>query len=346
MDDEAPARRVEDRRVVTTRDRRRAFRQQFLPESIGQPQRPGITASALRVAPPEKNEPVARCIELEGVAFSLVEGLEIGSVSGQAFTPTGKLSLGEKLDLRNGTATALVGGEMQELLEARGESGLEGYVPSSYIARGSGLAVVVSEQAALFDTSDGSSPRPQGIAAGVVVAARADAMQSDYPAVSFVLPGTRRAFQGVYIRKADLSYRLDDVGSAILMQRAELAENPERKVELLRQALRDHPSSSFVVRIEEEIASLDAASTEAPAGEERASEPFFASLVTTEDNVDVRSSPDDAAGKVVATLAEKGTAVEVEARTTSEYQVGELTAPWYRIRDPEGWIFGAYAGVD
>ena len=38
----------------------------------------------------------------------------------------------------------------------------------------------------------------------------------------------------------------------------------------------------------------------------------------------------------------KGRSVVAVERTKQSYALGALNAPWYRIKEPEGWVFGVF----
>jgi hypothetical protein len=137
-----------------------------------------------------------------------------------------------------------------------------------------------------------------------------------------------------FIRNEGLSTSAADVQTAVLFQLAAQSKNAKQKEALLRSAVTDHPGSAFMAQVEEALAALTASST-------KATERFFATLVASNDNVNVRSEPDENTGTVVAKLS-AGQQVEVEEKTVESYTVGEQSASWYRIQEPAGWVCGAF----
>jgi hypothetical protein len=64
-------------------------------------------------------------------------------------------------------------------------------------------------------------------------------------------------------------------------------------------------------------------------------------LTVNDDNVNVRSTPDEVNGTVITTLA-KGTVVTFDNRTQNSYTINGATKHWYHILQPDGWVFGAF----
>jgi hypothetical protein len=63
-------------------------------------------------------------------------------------------------------------------------------------------------------------------------------------------------------------------------------------------------------------------------------------MITGTDSVSVFDAPDEKTGKLLASLP-KGRTVEILEKTTESFAIGETNAPWFRIREPAGWVFGA-----
>lgn len=69
--------------------------------------------------------------------------------------------------------------------------------------------------------------------------------------------------------------------------------------------------------------------------------PAAGTYVVNNDRVNVRAAPDVAKGQVVAKL-NKGAKVEVIEMTVLTYAVQDMRAAWFRIKDPDGWVYGYY----
>jgi hypothetical protein len=59
------------------------------------------------------------------------------------------------------------------------------------------------------------------------------------------------------------------------------------------------------------------------------------------DKVNVRAAPDEKNGEVVAQV-NSSDRVEILEKTLDSYTIKDQAAPWYRIKDPSGWVFGAF----
>jgi hypothetical protein len=69
--------------------------------------------------------------------------------------------------------------------------------------------------------------------------------------------------------------------------------------------------------------------------------PAAGSYVVNDDKVNVRATPDAAAGKVVGRL-NKGVSVEVTEMSVLAYAVQNMRAAWYHIKSPDGWVYGYF----
>jgi hypothetical protein len=69
--------------------------------------------------------------------------------------------------------------------------------------------------------------------------------------------------------------------------------------------------------------------------------PAAGGYVVNSDSVNVRAAPDVSTGKVVGRL-NKGAGVEVVQMTVLTYAVQGMRAAWFRVKSPDGWVFGYY----
>lgn len=69
--------------------------------------------------------------------------------------------------------------------------------------------------------------------------------------------------------------------------------------------------------------------------------PAAGTYAVNNDRVNVRAAPDVAKGLVVAKL-NKGAKVEVIEMTVLTYAVQDMRAAWFRIQEPDGWVYGYY----
>jgi hypothetical protein len=246
------------------------------------------------------------------------------------------LLLGEKLALTGQTAKAVVsGGQQRDYIEVKRDSGKTGWARLDYVISNCSLAVVGSEEAILYTEPKNTAATGSGIPKLTIVAIHKEGSTPPYVKVTWFNPTTLVLSKGVYIRDDVVSQKPDDVQSVILLQLAAASTNVKQQQALLASAQKDYPGSAFITQIEDAMAALT------PTAISPATEKFFATLVSTDDKVNVRDTPDATAGSVVSQLV-KGQKVEVEEQTKDSFTIDDKTAPWYRIKDPAGWVFGAW----
>jgi uncharacterized protein YgiM (DUF1202 family) len=249
------------------------------------------------------------------------------------------IPLGEKLALQGDTIKAAVDGKERDFTKVKRDNGAAGWVRSEYVVSRCTLAVVTGQDVVIFKEPKNATATAMTIPALAVIAVHEGAAGDAFRRVTWFDPTSFVLSAGVYIRGENLTVKADDVESMILLQLAAAATDPRQKKALLDSAVKDYPGSQFITRIEDALAPLAAAA--AP----RATEKFFATLVATDDAVNVRSAPDEGSGTVVGTLA-KGQSVDVEEKTSEDSTIGGATAPWYRISSPAGWVFGGWLAAE
>ncbi len=253
---------------------------------------------------------------------------------------TTALLLGEKLALTGQAAKGkLSDGKDRDFVQVKRDSGTVGWARAEYVVSNALLAVVTADGAVVYKEPKNTAATGTTVPQMTVLAIQADSAGQAYIRVTWFDPVSLMLWKDVYVRNEGISTRLDDVESVILLQLAAASANETQKRALLDSAAKDYPGSSFILKIEEALAAI--AASQSPKSVEK----FFAAMLSTADKVNVRDAPDETAGKVLAQLS-KGQKVDVEEKTTESYTVGDQTAPWYRIADPKGWVFGAFLGVE
>jgi uncharacterized protein YgiM (DUF1202 family) len=246
------------------------------------------------------------------------------------------LLLGEKLALTGQTNKAApAGGQQRDYVEVKRDSGKTGWARTDYVISNCTLGVVGNEEAVLYTEPKNTAATGTSIPKLTIIAIHAEGATAPYVKVTWFNPTSLVLSKGVYIRGDVVSQKPDDVQSIILLQLAQASTNPKQQQALLASAQKDYPGSAFITQIEDALAGLAPVATMAPATEK-----FFATLVSTDDKVNVRDTPDETAGTVVTQLT-KGQKVEVEEQTKDSFTVNGQSAPWYKIKDPAGWVFGA-----
>jgi hypothetical protein len=243
------------------------------------------------------------------------------------------LQIGEKLSLLGTSLKATQSGKERDFLQVRRDSGKEGWARTDYVIPKSMLAVITAEEVILYAQPKNTSPTGKALPRMTILAIHRDTAAEAFLRISAV-DAEQILQKEVFIRNEGLSTSADDVQTAVLFQLAAQSKNAKQKEALLRSAVTDHPGSAFLAQVEEALAALTASST-------RATERFFATLVASSDKVNVRSEPNESTGAVVGQLA-AGQEVEAEEKTVESYTIGEQNASWYRIREPAGWVYGAF----
>ena len=140
------------------------------------------------------------------------------------------------------------------------------------------------------------------------------------------------ASDATFVPTDNLSTSDVDVNAAILYTVAAASKNADVKKNLLNLAITKYGGSVFAPKIQQALGPAPAAAKETM--------PAAGTWVVDFDNVNVRDAPDEVNGKVISKL-NKGDVVEVTDTTTKDYTIGANTAPWFKIVDPAGWVFGA-----
>jgi hypothetical protein len=285
-------------------------------------------------APPSQQAAVADAKS----AFVIMGGLPLWDLAAGSLTLKESIPLGEKLALLGQTAKAAQSGKDRDFLQVKRDSGKEGWVRADYVVPSSILAVVTADDAVIYTEARNTAATGSLVPKMTVLVIHSDSGGQAFIRVTFYDPAAKVLSRGVQLKNEGVSSRPDDVQAAILFQLAAGSKNQVQKEAFLKSAAKDHPGSAFIVQIQEALVAL------ASPTPSRATEEFFAAMQSTDDGVSVLDAPDEKAGKIVATLS-KGQKVDVEAKTTESYSIGELSAPWYRIREPAGWVFSASLAV-
>ncbi len=265
--------------------------------------------------------------------FCVADELSLWEAGAAAPRRLSSCTIGEKLSLTGETSRMLLNGIQRSVIRVRQTSGTEGWVRAEYVIPDSILGVVVEEGAASYRRPDPAAPTSQTLKRMTVVAIHKRTAATDFLRISYTDPKDGRLLSA-YARNTGISSYLHDVRSAILHAMAARTQNIRTRAGLLTLALNDYPQSKFTPEIRMALEAVEKPSlTDIP------TEPFSGTFTAAEDGVNVLSIPDENAGSVVDTLR-KGSSVDAVERTRQAYSVGSLSAPWYRLREPDGWVFG------
>ena len=287
-------------------------------------------------APAPSSTPAAKADVADAQSgFVILAGLGLADITDGAVKYVDSLTLGEKVSLTGQARKAGPAGSERDFVEVRRESGKAGWARADYVVASSMLGVVTADGAVIY-----SEPKNTGATAKIVPKLSILAIHAETAGQAFIRittydPAAKVLSHDVYMKNEGVSTRGEDVQSAILLLLAAASDKPTQKRAFLQSAAKDYPGSMFITQVEDSIAALNAPPPS------RETEKFFASMASTADAVNVRDAPDETTGKVVATLA-NGQAVDVEEKTVESYTVLDKTAPWYRIKEPAGWVFGAW----
>jgi uncharacterized protein YgiM (DUF1202 family) len=253
------------------------------------------------------------------------------------------LLLGDKLQLVAAEPRKAVNpydNNTYDYYHVRRDTGREGYVFANQLTVNTVLAVVIDEKANLYrspkniDVSDYILPRK------ILFGAFPETENSGFVRIEAYDPVNQTYRRNLYIKTSAVSYRDEDVQSAILLQTAEALDpdkEANRREALLDSALYDFPGSAFALEIQALTASAEP-SEEMP---ELALVEIEGLFRVTSDNVNVRESP-SASSRTVAQLANDAEVTVIES-TADEFAISGQSARWFHITQPvEGWVFGAW----
>jgi hypothetical protein len=270
-------------------------------------------------------------------ALVIMADLQLWSIAQDALTFKESIPIGEKLALLGQTEKLTQSGKERTFLHARRVSGSEGWVRSDFVVSNAILAVITTDDPVLYTAAGNTAATTETIPRMTVVAIHADTGGMSFIRITCYDTKAKMLLKGVYLRNEGVSSLSADVQSAILLQLAASSKNAKQREAFLSSAIKDYPESIFQPELREAL------SPQAPASSRIAVVAASGTMKVVGDAAKVFDAPDSAEGKVLATLP-KGQAVEVEEKTTEAVTLGGQTAPWYRIREPSGWVFGAALG--
>lgn len=151
----------------------------------------------------------------------------------------------------------------------------------------------------------------------------------------------------VFVKKATVSSKEADVQTGLILFAVGKSKNDAVKMELLRSAL-DYSSKVFANEIDNEIMKINGSANTEPESEsapvtqvEVPIEDFYFSGIINDNDVNVRNIPSTNGSSVVSQL-NNGESVMILAQTVEDFTIGADTSKWYKLEDPEGWIFGIF----
>lgn len=259
------------------------------------------------------------------------------------------LEYGEEVSMLDEEIDGRAGDLKMRFLKILDKNDDEMWVNQRYIIPDGKIAVIIQDDVLLYEeaklTKYTSSMLPKGQLVGV------------YPEKDGVftqISGWNESLYGfaqIYVKSDTISTNENDITAVILMDRAIKEENDTIKKQVLNTAaeLNSATFGNEIIRLLAEMSDgLDNAAaketgvktpvTERP---KRESEAFIMDGLIISDNVRVRDYPYEAGSEIITTLSTGQNIVIVE-KTISIYTIDGDTAPWFKISEPEGWVFGAF----
>lgn len=288
---------------------------------------------------PKPERPVPQSVVADAKsAFVIMADLPLYSLERGALVLRATLPIGEKLAVLGQATKAFQAGKERDFVPVRRDSGTEGWVRADLVISKSILAVVTTDTATIYESPNNTASTTTTIPRLSIVAIASETGGMTFIKVTGFDAAAKILLRNVYLRNEGVSSHPDDVQAAILLQLAAASKNAAQQHAFLTTAIKDHPGSLFMPELTAALAALTAPRP-APVTQ-RATEPATGVMVTQDDGVSVYDAPDDQTGKLLTTLP-RGQNVDVLEKTTDTFVIGGSSAPWFRIREPAGWVFGA-----
>jgi len=220
----------------------------------------------------------------------------------------------------------------------------EFWVQDVFVAAKAIPGVIIAADTVLYKKADVASPSGVIIPINTVVAVHDAQAPNGFTKISAYMPDNKKmpVVTELFVKKDTLVTNSSDIRGLQLWLVAREQKDLVIKKELLKSAM--DTGSRFATEIQAELSLLDGtAAAVVPAGSDatRSTEAFTQGFTVNDDNINVRSIPHEVNGTIVGTLS-AGTTVDSSERTTETYTVAGFTKRWYRISQPDGWVFGAF----
>lgn len=269
-------------------------------------------------------------------AFIIIDDLPIyQEVSSGVLKWKDNLVIGDKVTFLNRTWKFKVEGNEREYKLVKSPSGTEGWVRSAYAIPNCQIAAVKADSSTIYSEARDVKMTSKSISNMTIVASLVDGSTADFAKVVCYDPTADKYYTDppVFLKKEDLTYDQTDLNALILFMTAKGSKDKALRAKFLANIDKNYRATVFYDKIKAVLA------PDSPPA--KPISPFFGKFTVNDDRVNVRSQPDETNSQVVGQL-NKDTAVEVIEATTQAYTVGDLTAPWYHIKSPDGWVFGSF----
>ena len=268
----------------------------------------------------------------------ILDGLALMKESGKTAAPLDfqeALTIGDKVTLLNRTSKFKVNNADRDYTRVRAPDGKEGWVASMYVVAKASLGAVTEPQALVYSEPRDVKVTARFVTAGTVVAISVDRSSGGFVKVAGYDPVQKYTFvNDTYLAATDVDMVGDAVDAAILYTVAFDSKDVNIKKRLFTLAATKNPDAAF-------LGTISAALGLGAPVAQRAVVEATGSYRVTSDGVRVRKAPDEVNGAVIGSLKKDAVVGAVEA-TAESYTIGNDTAPWYHIQQPDGWVFGAF----
>lgn len=242
------------------------------------------------------------------------------------------LTVGDKLSVVSGVIKAKYNGAEREYYKVKTPGGKEGFVRTIFLGIGGTLGVVKVESSFVYSEPRDVKITDRTLLRGQIVVVLKEGATDQFIQVVGYDEAKDSAFTSAFVAKEEVSINDVDANAVILLAVAKAQKNVTLKKNLLTVASTKYSTSVFMDLINAQLNALNP---------NRASKPAVGTFLVNDKDVNVRDLPNEKASKVVKAL-EKGTQVTITEVTTESYTIDGQTAPWYRIAEPAGWVFGAF----
>jgi hypothetical protein len=285
----------------------------------------------------DAHSPVPAVVADAKSALAIIADLQLWAIAQDALTFMEYIPIGEKLALLGQTEKVTQSGKERTFLRVRRESGSEGWVRSDFVVSNAILAVITGDDPVLYTAAGNTAATTETIPRMTIVAIHSDTGGMSFIRITCYDAKAKMLLRSVYLRNEGVSSLPADVQSAILLQLAAASKNAKQRQAFISSAVKDYPDSIFQPELREALSPRAGAPSSALIA-------ASGTMMVVGDAAKVFDAPDSVEGKLLATLP-KGQTVEVVERTAESATLGGRTAPWYRIVEPSGWVFGAALGT-
>jgi hypothetical protein len=275
-------------------------------------------------------------------AIVILNQLGLYTEAAGSLTLKESLVIGDRLTLLNKAQKFKLDKVDKDFIKVKAPSGVEGWVRAPYALSKVSLAVVKADPATVYSQPRDVSVTAKSVSNMTIVAVLKDGSSAQWSKIN-CFDAVQNVYyteaDNIYVPKEELTFSEVDINAAIIYMTATAAKSKEVKANLFKVIEKKYSASVFFEKIQAALSP----SASAQAAASKPSAPASGIYLVNDDDVNVRSAPDEVNGSVVGKLA-KGAQVEVVEATTKSYTIGSWTAQWYRIKDPAGWVFGYFIG--